>query len=105
MSKRDIKMEKTFRELNPDVELISITEVPRKRGRPKGSKNAPRKKKVLKGTEPDKVYAYYFVADSCGCRYGVNVIGSGMWCEHKNSMHLEGRKGYTEKEHDITPVI
>lgn len=67
----------------------------KKRGRPKGSKNKPRKK-VIKGMEPDKVYLYYFIADGCGCRIGANVIGSGMWCEHKNMMHLEGRTKYTE---------
>lgn len=74
-----------------------VAEAPvRKRGRPKGGKN---KSKVIKGTEIDKVYRYYFIADACGCRYGVNVIGSGMWCEHKNSMHLEDRKKYSETEY------
>jgi hypothetical protein len=72
-------------------------ELKRKRGRPKGGKNKP-KVKVIKGAEIDKVYRYYFVADACGCRYGVNVIGSGMWCEHKNNMHLEDRKRYSETE-------
>lgn len=67
----------------------------KKRGRPPGSKNKP-KKKVIKGTEIDKEYRYYFVADACGCRIGTNVLGSGMWCEHKNNMHLETRKGYTD---------
>ena len=67
-----------------------MTEVEKKkRGRPKGSKNKP-KVKVQQNTE--KEYLYYFVADACGCRYGANIIGSGMWCEHKNTMHLEGRK-------------
>lgn len=80
-----------------------MVEVKRKRGRPAGSKNKPKAKKVIKGTEPDKVYQYYFIADGCGCRYGVDVIGSGMWCEHKNMMHLEGRKRYTEV--DIAPVV
>lgn len=83
-----------FQRLNPNIELISV-EKP-KRGRPKGSKNKPKVKKVIKGTEQDKVYTYYFIADACGCRIGTNVIGSGMWCEHKNSMHLEGRTKYTE---------
>lgn len=73
-------------------------EIKKKRGRPKGSKNTP-KKKVIKGTEEDKVYRYYFVADACGCRYGTNVLGAGMWCVHKNSMHLEDRKRYTETEY------
>lgn len=72
-----------------------MIEEKKKRGRPKGSKNAP-KKKIIKGTEVDKEYKYYFIADACGCRYGTNVIGSGMWCEHKNAMHLEGRTRYTE---------
>jgi hypothetical protein len=74
-------------------------DIKRKRGRPPGTKNKPKDKKVIKGTETDKVYRYYFIADACGCRYGVNVIGSGMWCEHKNSMHLEDRKKYTEQEY------
>lgn len=67
----------------------------KKRGRPAGSKNKP-KSKVIKGTEQDIEYRYYFIADACGCRIGANVIGSGMWCQHKNSMHLEDRKRYTE---------
>lgn len=77
------------------LELVAELPIKRKRGRPPGSKGKP-KSKVIKGTEADKVYPYYFVADACGCRYGANVVGSGMWCEHKNAMHLEGRKGYTE---------
>ena len=73
-------------------------EIKKKRGRPPGSKNKAKKpvKKAIKIAEEDKVYKYYFIADSCGCRIGANVIGSGMWCVHRNSMHLEGRKGYTE---------
>jgi len=73
----------------------------RKRGRPVGTKNKPKikVKKVAKGTETDIIYRYYFIADACGCRIGVNVIGSGMWCEHKNSMHLEDRKKYSEVEY------
>lgn len=81
-------------------ELADIVEEPKKRGRPKGVKNKPRA--IVKGTEVDKVYSYYFVADACGCRIGANVIGSGMWCEHKNSMHLENRKKYTETEYTGT---
>ena len=82
----------------PNVRKLSDLErtepkVKGKRGRPAGSKN---KKKVLKGMEQDVTYRYYFIADACGCRIGANVIGSGMWCMHKNSMHLEDRKGYTE---------
>lgn len=78
------------------VKKTDVTEPEKKkRGRPKGSKNKP-KKKIIKGIEHDKEYAYYFIADGCGCRIGANVIGSGMWCEHKNSMHLEGRTKYTE---------
>jgi hypothetical protein len=84
---------------NLGKQIVDESTEKKPRGRPKGSKNAPKKKKVLKGTETDKVYRYYFIADACGCRYGVNVIGSGMWCEHKNSMHLEDRKRYTETEY------
>lgn len=75
--------------------------VKRKRGRPKGSKNKTKitKTKVIKGMEPDKDYLYYFVADACGCRMGANVIGPGMWCQHKNTMHLETHKRYVEVEH------
>ena len=76
-----------------------MTEQPKKkRGRPAGSKNK-KKDVVIRGAEPDKEYRYYFIADACGCRLGANVIGSGMWCMHKNSMHLEDRKKYTETEY------
>ena len=84
----------------PKFTKLSYTEeLKKKRGRPKGTKNKPKAKKVIKGAETDIVYRYYFIADACGCRMGVNVIGSGMWCEHKNSMHLEDRKKYSEVEY------
>lgn len=88
-------MPKFTKTANTDSGLLT-TDVKKKRGRPAGIKNKPKRVKVIKGTETDKEYRYYFIADACGCRYGVNVIGSGMWCIHKNSMHLEDRKGYTE---------
>ena len=73
-------------------------ELKKKRGRPKGSKNKSKEKKEVLGFkyDPNAAYTYWFIADACGCRLGANVIGSGMWCKHKNSMHLEDRKGYTE---------
>lgn len=82
----------------PKVQKLQlVAELPiKKRGRPKGSKNKPKVKKPAKGTETDKTYRYYFIATGCGCRIGANVIGSGMWCEHKNMMHLEGREKYKE---------
>lgn len=93
----DEQIAEEFRRLNPNNQLISV-EKP-KRGRPKGTKNKSKQKKAIKGTEIDKTYRHYFIAEACGCRYGTNVIGSGMWCEHKNSMHLEDRKKYSETEY------
>jgi len=82
----------------PNVRKVSAdtATATKRRGRPAGSKNKP---KVLKGMEQDVTYRYYFIADACGCRIGANVIGSGMWCMHKNSMHLEDRKKYSETEY------
>ncbi len=81
----------------------------KKRGRPKGSKNKTTKVKakvrsrVRSGTktevsefpayryDPDADYRFWFIADACGCRIGSNIMGAGMWCKHKNTMHIEER--------------
>lgn len=98
LTKDDIQEvgKKVVRNNKTTLAILKSSEAPKKRGRPAGSKNKPKAKAVIKGMELDKTYDYYFVADACGCRIGVNVIGSGMWCEHKNSMHLEGRSKYNE---------
>ena len=69
--------------------------VKRGRGRPKGTKNKVKESNGFR-YDPNKEYQYWFIADACGCRIGADVIGSGMWCKHKNSMHLENRKQYSD---------
>lgn len=81
-----------------------MAELKRKRGRPAGSKNKPKdKSKEPTGFKynPDKNYRFWFIADACGCKLGADIIGSGMWCKHKNMMHLIERTNNKEK----TPVI
>jgi len=82
-----------LRKITPD-----IAEPKKKRGRPKGSKNVPKEKTQAHKYDPDKEYTYWFIADACGCKIGANVMGSGMWCEHRNMMHLEDRIRYSEYE-------
>ena len=76
------------------TKVIKVSELerkePKKRGRPKGSKNAPKEVSGFK-YDPNANYRYWFVASGCGCRLGANILGAGMWCEHKNMMHLEDR--------------
>jgi len=83
---------KDFRKLNPTVKLISVTTEKKKRGRPKGSKNKPAEEKSNFRYDPEHEYRYWFIADACGCRLGADIIGAGMWCKHKNTMHIEERK-------------
>jgi len=64
----------------------------KKRGRPKGSKNKPAEEKSNFRYDPEHEYRYWFIADACGCRLGADIIGAGMWCKHKNTMHIEERK-------------
>jgi len=64
----------------------------KKRGRPKGSKNKPAEEKSSYKYDPEHEYRYWFIADACGCRLGADIMGAGMWCKHKNTMHIEERK-------------
>ena len=82
--------------------------VKRKRGRPPGSKNksnpiTPRKKKLKNDGSLDEDtikenFLYLFIATGCGCKIGANILGSGMWCRHKNMMHLSTIERYSEIE-------
>lgn len=81
----------------------------KKRGRPPGSKNKPKKQKPERketykeesiGMDGiplqdnkvelrDSKEPFVFVASSCGCRVTSSIRGSGMWCVHKNAMILQ----------------
>lgn len=68
----------------------------RKRGRPKGSKN--KKNEVLppvKNAGTDETAPkgkYKFITGKCNCVYYKDIIGAGMFCEHRFSMFLDTDK-------------
>ena len=51
--------------------------------RPKGSKN-----KVKATQKKNQGMRYTFRATSCGCEQTSDLIGCGMFCQHKNVMIL-----------------
>ena len=68
--------------------------IKKKRGRPAGSKNKKRTVKTLKEQRNDMSQPlnkpFMFTSDSCDCVYYSTIMGSAMFCKHKNPMM--GRK-------------
>jgi len=83
----DAEIRAEFERLNPKNTLVSITDVPKKRGRPAGSKNRP-KQENNKDFEPEKLYTYT-AADGCSIQSGIKSKTAKFTCQHGKVMEIK----------------